>query len=170
MKNTDMLEWMNDLDVKYLTEACPPTIRQHRAKRRLMTILIAAAVAAVCMAAAAAVYAGGSASPALFDKTGSVVPHSEKSFSVNKNGQTYGTAGDKMYDDDLPDLISVIGDHGVHGYVTKEDYLDDDGITCPEEAAAYMEAKANGEIPVKVWTVYASDGVTVVDTFTLGSK
>lgn len=117
----------------------------------------------------AVVIAGGTSSPVLFDKAGNAVPHSESAFSVNNNGQTYGTAGDKMYDEDLPDLISVIGDHGVHGYVTKDDFLDDDGITSPEEAVAFMEAKANGDIPVKVWTVYASDGETVIDTFTCES-
>lgn len=49
MKNTDMLEWMNDLDAKYLTEAERPVIRQ-RKKHRVLPALIAGAAAVSCMA------------------------------------------------------------------------------------------------------------------------
>ena len=55
MKNTDMLEWMNDLDAKYLTEAAEPAVRQHR-RHRLFPALTAAAIAAVCMAAGVSAY------------------------------------------------------------------------------------------------------------------
>lgn len=55
MKNTEMLEWMNDLDAKYLTEAAQPVIRQHK-KRRLMPALIAAAAAVAVMTAGVGAY------------------------------------------------------------------------------------------------------------------
>ena len=55
MKNTDMLEWLNDLDAKYLTEAEQPVIRQHK-KHRLMPALIAAAAAIAVMTAGVGAY------------------------------------------------------------------------------------------------------------------
>lgn len=55
MKNTDMLEWMNDLDAKYLAEAEQPAIRQHK-KRRMMPALIAAAAAVAVMTAGVGAY------------------------------------------------------------------------------------------------------------------
>lgn len=54
MKNTEMLEWMNGLDAKYLTEAAHPVIRQK--KRRMLPALIAAAAAAACMTAGVFAY------------------------------------------------------------------------------------------------------------------
>lgn len=56
MKNTDMLEWMNDLDPKYLTEAQQPQIQVRKKPRRVMPALIAAAVAAVCLTAGVSAY------------------------------------------------------------------------------------------------------------------
>ena len=55
MKNTDMLEWMNDLDEKYLSEAAQPVIRQHK-KPRLTSALIAAAAAVAVMTAGVGAY------------------------------------------------------------------------------------------------------------------
>ncbi|MBR5404920.1 MAG: hypothetical protein IK107_01350 [Oscillospiraceae bacterium] len=133
-------------------------------------VMLFSLLAGFSVAAGAIVYAGSTLKPIPYDTEGHAVPHEGNPNSVNANGQTYGTAGDKMYVEDIPELISVIGDHGIQGYITKSDFLhEDDGVTCPEEAAQFMEAKERGEIPVKVRTVYASDGVTVVDTFTLGS-
>ena len=47
MMNTDMLEWMNDIDAKYLLEAEQPVIRQHRrgSLRKTLPAVIAAAAA-----------------------------------------------------------------------------------------------------------------------------
>lgn len=60
MKNTEMLEWMNDLDPKYLTEAEPtaqqPQITVRKKPRRLMPALIAAAVAAAALTAGVSAY------------------------------------------------------------------------------------------------------------------
>lgn len=60
MKHTDMLEWMNDLNPKYLTEAQPtvqqPQIQMRRMFRRMMPALIAAAVAAVSLTVGVTAY------------------------------------------------------------------------------------------------------------------
>lgn len=57
MKNTDMLEWMNHLDVKYLNEAEQPVIH-HTGKRRMAPALIAAAAAVAVMTAGVSAYIG----------------------------------------------------------------------------------------------------------------
>ena len=54
MKSTDMLEWMNGLNARYLAESEQPAIRQH--KKRLMPALIAAAAAAVCLTVGVGAY------------------------------------------------------------------------------------------------------------------
>ena len=56
MKNTDMLEWMNDLDYKYLDEASAPQIRIQKKPRRVLPALIAAAVAVAAMTAGVGAY------------------------------------------------------------------------------------------------------------------
>lgn len=139
-------------------------------KLKRSAVMVLSLLAGFSAAAGAVVYAGSTLKPILYDTEGHAVPHEGRPNNVNANAQTYGTAGDKMYIEDIPDLVSVIGDHGVQGYITKADFLhEDDGVTNPEEAVKFMEAKERGEIPVRVRTVYASDGVTVVDTFTPGS-
>lgn len=57
MKSMDMLEWMNDLDAKYLAEAAPPESRiRHRRTRRTAPALIAAAAAVLCLTVGAGAY------------------------------------------------------------------------------------------------------------------
>lgn len=96
------------------------------------------------------------------------VPH-KTDFEVNENGETYGTAGDLIYYEDEPDLIAVVGNNGIEGYVRKTE-LEADTPSCPEEAVKMMEErKRNGNQP-RVIDVYESDGVTVIDTFTIGGN
>lgn len=95
------------------------------------------------------------------------VPHTHSEYEVNENGQTYGI-GDANYVEDLPDLMCVIGDNGIKGYAYTEDFLYKGAAKNPEEAVAQMEAKANGTYVPVVIDVYESDGVTVIDTFTIG--
>lgn len=95
---------------------------------------------------------------------------------VTPDGRTYGrvpgpvdaqhggwSAGDAGV---MPDLVAVIGDHGATGYVDSAVLMDDGSeVTNPQEAAEYMRKKARRgptELPV-----YAKDGVTVVDAFTM---
>lgn len=97
------------------------------------------------------------------------VEHTHSEYEVNENGQTYGI-GDANYVEDLPDLQCAIGDNGIKGYIYTEDLLHKGAPKNPEEAVALMESKANGTYVPKVINVYESDGVTVIDTFTEGSR
>lgn len=68
-------------------------------------------------------------------------------------------------DKDQPDLIAVQGDNGRKGYVVFKDLMWEPEINSPEDAARYMEArKQDGP---RVLPVYAEDGVTQIDSFTL---
>lgn len=56
MNNMDMLEWMNDLDAKYLYEAKQPAIQQTKSRRRLIPTLVAAAAASLCLTVGVCAY------------------------------------------------------------------------------------------------------------------
>ena len=73
---------------------------------------------------------------------------------VNSNNQTYGP---DMWGGDL---ISVISDQGEQGYVYRDELYVDDGVDTLEEAINY-------ESEERVLDVYASDGETVIGTFTI---
>ena len=92
-------------------------------------------------------------------------PHADVGYQINENDQTYGTAPDSVYPEDYPDLISVIGDNGKQGYLYKEDYFGDIAMS-PEEAVKITEAQRSGTYEPRTLNVYASDGKTVLDTFT----
>jgi len=105
------------------------------------------------------------------NKPVSVVEAEEKipiGCKVNANGQTYGSAKAKSMQA-LPDLIGVVGDNGVKGYLYREDFIGK-MPSSPEEALRIQAEKderlAKGEDVNTVYSVYAEDGVTVVDTFT----
>lgn len=88
---------------------------------------------------------------------------------VTKDGRTFGplAQGDSVDDGDIPDLVAVIGDRGIHGYAESAVVLggDSGGPSSPEEALRMQAARAkNG--PVRV-PVFAKDGVTQIDVFTL---
>lgn len=104
------------------------------------------------------------------DGTLTPAPHVEGNYEVNENGQTYGVCVDSAYIEDSPDLQLAEGDNGTVGYVYTEDLLYKDMPANPEEAVALMEAKRNGTYVPKAINVYESDGVTVIDTFTEGSR
>lgn len=96
----------------------------------------------------------------------------KQEYPTNESGLTYGPdAPWAITIDDEPDLQAVIGDHGTKGYCYKNDSLrPDDGPGSPEEAIARQEeAKKYGQ-PGIVLFVYESDGKTIVDTFTMGSR
>lgn len=92
-------------------------------------------------------------------------PHVRGNYEINENGQTYGTTPNSVYLEDYPDLISVIGDNGKQGYIYKEDYIGDLPDS-PDDAEKIAEAQHNGTYEPRTVNVYASDGKTVIDTFT----
>lgn len=90
-------------------------------------------------------------------------------YSYNASGQTYGTMGfmGACVNPEYPDLIAVMTEEGVQGYITKEDCNRGEAQSL-EEAAAYTEEierrRENGIMYIPV-DAYASDGKTVVGTF-----
>ena len=83
---------------------------------------------------------------------------SEGSFPVNALGQTYGSDFDSR---ETPDLVLAIGDNGRKGYVRASELYGDPPESA-EEAAQQMKAAGS----VRVLTLYAEDGQTVLGTFT----
>lgn len=90
-------------------------------------------------------------------------PDSPDSFRVNDHGQTYGSA---LGANTEPDLVEAIGDGGVQGYVESDDLLPQYTPRSPDEAIAFMKTDRSG-LEVKI-PLYASDGTTVLGTFTIG--
>jgi len=86
-------------------------------------------------------------------------------FSINENGETYGSAANATSPKTEPDLISVLGTGGKSGYVKKSDLYKDDFQT--EEEMEYYMAEVFGKGPRYI-PVYESDGKTVIDEFMIG--
>lgn len=82
---------------------------------------------------------------------------------VNTSGQTYGSLiGRGTSLESAPDLVEVIGNNGKLGYVEKIHFFGEVPTTPDEVAAANARADELLVVPV-----FASDGKTKVDTFTL---
>lgn len=129
-------------------------------------VVIASVIAGFCVSFA--VFAnGGNFEKAIYTDTSmtSVVEHKDIDYSINKDGQTYGSGFNVAYIENLPDLISVVGDNGKVGYVYANELLGD-APASPEEAIKIQESIDNGTYIPKVYSVYEADGKTVVDTFT----
>lgn len=86
---------------------------------------------------------------------------------TNENGQTFGKApvtGPGLSGSDVPDLVAVVGDHGVEGYVRAEELAADPNANpaTPEEALAIQATAEDRVLPV-----LAADGRTQLDTLTV---
>lgn len=84
-------------------------------------------------------------------------------FKTNANGETYGTYIESEDGSDIeePDLIAVIGENNVEGYVKKSDFYDRKyNPETLEEVKKYMKLKEKE--PYRVIPVYKEDGVTVI--------
>lgn len=79
-------------------------------------------------------------------------------YPTNPSGLTYGAAAGEGPE---PDLIAVVGDCGHAGYVISEALEDPE----PWSAEAGLDPDAPRTVPV-----FMSDGVTQIDTFTLGGS
>ena len=99
-------------------------------------------------------------------ETDELVPYEKPVYEVNESGQTFGIIANAMRED-YPDLIAVYGDSGIMGYVYQTDW-DGEMPSCPEEAVRMMEERERNGNPPRVIDVYESDGITVIDTFTVG--
>jgi hypothetical protein len=91
---------------------------------------------------------------------------------VNSSGQTFGVVSPDGLEafladgEGLPDLILVVGDAGKEGYVERAVLVPDQETLpdSPKDAVAYTLEQQR---TISTFPVYASDGVTQVDTFTL---
>ncbi|MFD0716970.1 hypothetical protein [Paenibacillus sp. GCM10027626] len=85
------------------------------------------------------------------------------SYSVNKNGQTYGHGPYPAGEAQEPDLIRAQGENGVVGYIKSSDISS--SYSSPEEAIAHqkeVESVGYQSIPL-----YESDGTTIIGEFKL---
>lgn len=88
-------------------------------------------------------------------------------YPANSVGQTYGTLPVDVTTlplDEIPDLVKVVGDQGVEGYAYAGALLGvgDVAPATPQEALRLQNVTFATQIPV-----FAADGVTIVDTFTV---
>lgn len=79
-------------------------------------------------------------------------------YSINEEGMTFGSAAFANEMGEAPDLVATRGDNGISGYVYQKDFDEVDGFatrgeTVPEDRRELI--------------VYSSDGVTILDTFTV---
>lgn len=128
---------------------------QNKIVKRLVSILLCGSI---CVVAAVAV----SYSPWTSTVTGMAVRANggvdlsteEKQIHTNAAGETYGEALVVKYLNEDVDMISAIGKNGTEGYIKVSDL--------PQNIPDYVPH--DHEIPV-----YASDGVTVIDSFFISS-
>lgn len=85
----------------------------------------------------------------------------QRDFPTNRSGLTYGSDVAAQDPREGPDLVAVVGDLGIRGYVTNAD-LNGPVFTSPEEALKWQESNVRrASIPV-----YDVEGENVIDTFT----
>lgn len=90
------------------------------------------------------------------------VPVTARSIQVNAYGEVYGS---EIFLEQLgveADLIQARGNNGNVGYVKNSDLNFGDDVETPNDAVAVTARAMDRSIPV-----YASDGKTVIDTFTV---
>jgi hypothetical protein len=93
----------------------------------------------------------------------------EVSSGLTKDGRTYGpllTSKDGLHEK-VPDLVSIEGDNGELGYADSDAVFGEDqpAPSSPEQALLLQAAQAKHPTVVPV---FSSDGVTQIDTFTIG--
>jgi len=122
--------------------------------RTIKRVLVLMVVAALTGVGARMVVAAGSSGGATTDTSRPAIG----GWPDDLNGdQVISDSGDER----IPELIQAVGDNGVPGYVRYED-LEGPQPTSPEEAV-----KMSGQ--ERVIPVYAADGKTVVDQYTIQS-
>ena len=89
---------------------------------------------------------------------------------ITADGRSFGPlptgGGRHLSPSDIPDLVRVVGDKEVVGYADSDLLLGGDAAGSPAEARRRQESAPNTrKVPV-----YASDGTTVVDTFTVSRQ
>ena len=85
----------------------------------------------------------------------------QKAYSVNSNGETYGSALLESTIGVEPDLISAVGTNGVNGYIKADDLTPD--VSNPQEA---INSNLNNGESVLI-PLYDVDGSTIISEFKL---
>ena len=138
-------------------------------KKSFKIIVLAATVATSIATVFVGFSALASTSSSTFiyaDKEHTVLPESEPPvYGVNQNGETYGSSAYARTYEEEPDLIAAIGDNGEKGYIRRSESEEEDPSS-PEEALRIQNERANQ--PPRIIPLYAEDGITVLDTFTIG--
>lgn len=86
--------------------------------------------------------------------------HQKMTYSINENGDTYGTDAQLLTVGYEADLILAVGENNIVGYVKATDL--DDGVSSPLEAQNLGTNNTTRYIPL-----YSSDGETIIDRFDL---
>jgi len=103
----------------------------------------------------------------LFDTTQATPSYVAPVFEINESGETFGSAMGVAFED-LPELTLVEGNNGIIGYARTSE-IHGETPSSPEEAGRIQEEIArNGG--VRIINVYESDGITIIDTFTIGGN
>ncbi|MGL5714653.1 MAG: hypothetical protein ACRCX2_16655 [Paraclostridium sp.] len=87
-------------------------------------------------------------------------------FKINNNGETYGTYIETGNGSEInePDLMAVVGENNVEGYVKKTDFYDKKyNPETLEEVKEYMKLKEKE--PYRMVPIYEEDGITVIGEF-----
>lgn len=100
------------------------------------------------------------------DMTQPLAPQMEKDYKLNSNGESYGSGAAAVYVEDMPDLIRVLGDNGIEGYVYASEMIGEPPSS-PEEAIKLQEERISKNDIEKIINVYDCEGETVIDTYTI---
>ncbi len=100
------------------------------------------------------------------EMTQELVPQIQKDYKLNSSGKSYGTGAAAAYVEDLPDLIRVIGDNGVEGYVYAAEMIGE-APSSPEEAIRIQEERIANNDTETIINVYDCEGKNIIDTFTM---
>lgn len=116
--------------------------------------------------AGAAVIAGAVAGTLVAPVGAATSDHTQ--YATNAHGQTYGSALDAKSPSDLPDLVSVVADNGIQGYIKSSDF---EGPSLTRDQVLSLARDANGNFtePPRTVPVYAQDGTTQVGVFTFSA-
>ena len=100
------------------------------------------------------------------DMTQPLVPQMEKDYKLNNKGESYGSGAVAVYVEDMPDLIRVLGDNDIEGYVYASEMIGEPPSS-PEEAIRIQEERILNNDTEKIINVYDCEGETVIDTYTI---
>jgi hypothetical protein len=85
-------------------------------------------------------------------------------FSVNENGQTFGSSADSVLPCEFPDLIGVVATNGREGYIYFTDSIDHPSYV-PRSMEEQQAMREQGHTVYRTVPVYDVDGRTQIGEF-----